>query len=78
MTAIAIAERMPYDFERDILRRVWWGVPDRHDPETGEHYGPSWVLREDPCHGCTEWRPAIDLRAADWAPAEHTFTEETP
>lgn len=78
MTAIAIAERMPYDFERDILRRVWWGVPDRHDPETGEYYGPSWVLREDPCHGCTEWMPAIDLRAADWAPAEHTFTEETP
>ena len=36
MTAIAIAERMPYDFERDILGRVWWGVPDRHDPETGE------------------------------------------
>jgi len=44
MTAIAIAERMPYDFERDYRRRVWWGVP----------------------------------AAADWAPAEHTFTEETP
>jgi hypothetical protein len=75
MKSIAIADRMPYNFERDRSRRVWWGAPDRHDPETGERYGASWDLREEPYDGCTEWMPAIDLPAANWADEHDTYRE---
>mgnify|MGYP006286198395 CR=1 FL=1 len=75
MTPIAIADRMPAPEDRDLHGRVWWGLPGRDDPETGERYQPSWDLRETPYDGTTEWLPANALPAAQWADELDTYRE---
>ena len=75
MTPIPIAERMPTPDDRDPHGRVWWGLPGRNDPETGERYQPSWDLRETPYDGTTEWLPADALPIAQWADELDTYRE---
>ena len=75
MTPIAIADRMPTGADRDAAGRVWWGLPGRNDPETGERYHPSWDLRETPFDGATEWLPADALPTACFADEADTYRE---
>jgi hypothetical protein len=75
MTSISIADRMPAPDDRDLQGRVWWGLPGRNDPETGEYYGASWDLREVPYSGTTEWMPATALPAALFADEADTYRE---
>jgi hypothetical protein len=75
MTPTPISESMPTADDRDLQGRVWWGLPKRNDPETGERYSASWNLRETPYDGTTEWLPAHALPAAHFADELDTYRE---
>lgn len=75
MNTISIADRMPGPDDRDALGRVWWGLPGRNDPATGERYGASWDLRDVPYDGTTEWMPAHAMPAAHIADEHDTYRE---
>lgn len=56
----------------DALGRCWWGCPAVEDPETGELYDASWVLRCDPFDVDTHWLPVNAL------PVLHSLSDDRP